>query len=81
MPDIEVDLERCNGCGKCRDICPKVVFEPTKIKDQIKYLPNSANSCLFCCTCVGVCSKNAITIKKKNFKNSFFKKKLNYLIE
>ncbi len=27
MPEIELDGERCNGCGLCEDFCPVNVFE------------------------------------------------------
>ena len=27
MPEIELDIERCTGCGLCEDFCPVDVFE------------------------------------------------------
>ena len=72
MPDIIVDLDKCTGCGKCREVCAKLVYEPVKIDNKIKYLPTRADSCLYCTTCVNSCPVGAITLKKKNFKTNRF---------
>ncbi|MHA1271030.1 MAG: 4Fe-4S dicluster domain-containing protein [Candidatus Helarchaeota archaeon] len=72
MPDIKVDLEKCIGCGKCRDVCPKLIYEPIEMESfngKIKYLPTRADHCLLCRICIGTCPKSAITIKEKKFFN------------
>jgi len=70
MPEIIIDLEKCNGCGKCREICPKYVFKKIIFNNdnkKIKYIPKWSDRCLLCTMCIGVCPKKAILIKKKKF--------------
>ncbi len=58
MFKVEVDLEKCEGCGECVDICPEEVFE---IQND-KSIPVSEDDCVGCESCVEVCEDEAITI-------------------
>ncbi|MBW1715529.1 MAG: 4Fe-4S binding protein [Deltaproteobacteria bacterium] len=55
---IKVSNERCNGCGRCADLCPVDVFE---IKQRKSYPTHPAN-CLGCGTCVAICESEAIIV-------------------
>ncbi|MDH5691389.1 MAG: 4Fe-4S binding protein, partial [Candidatus Bathyarchaeota archaeon] len=44
MPEIEIDLEKCDGCSTCIDTCPVGVYE---IKDG-KSVPVKKEECLAC---------------------------------
>lgn len=62
---IEIDYEKCDGCGECVEACPADVYElvcPVKSKgdDKKAAAPNIAE-CIECCACVEACPKNAIT--------------------
>jgi NAD-dependent dihydropyrimidine dehydrogenase PreA subunit len=57
---IEVDAEKCDGCGSCVDICPNEVFE---IQDDI-CVPVNPDDCLECESCVAECPNEAITLSE-----------------
>jgi NAD-dependent dihydropyrimidine dehydrogenase PreA subunit len=53
---ISVDYDRCEGIGKCVDVCPAGVYELVKGKTTA---PN-IDGCVQCCACVDACPKRAI---------------------
>jgi NAD-dependent dihydropyrimidine dehydrogenase PreA subunit len=55
---VEVDSEKCIGCGECVDICPEDVYE---LQDE-KSVPVNEEDCVGCESCVEVCEQDAITI-------------------
>ena len=62
MPKVEVDSDRCTGCGMCINFCPVDVFELQHIVDKKISQPLHMEECWACDTCVGQCPTNAITI-------------------
>jgi ferredoxin len=59
-----IDLERCIGCGDCRDFCPNNVFLLDEV-DQ-KMLIESPNNCVpMCDRCVTSCPNEAISFPDK----------------
>jgi len=61
MVKIEVDPEKCTGCGTCVEVCPVGVYE---IKDN-KSVPVNVDECLLCRACETQCPSNAITIEEE----------------
>jgi NAD-dependent dihydropyrimidine dehydrogenase PreA subunit len=59
MAKIEVDPEKCDGCGECIGICPGEVFE---IVESGKAFPARPDSCQVCCSCVVTCPNCGIWI-------------------
>ena len=57
---IEIDTERCIGCGDCVDIYPADVLE---LQDG-KSVPVSAEECLGCESCIEVCEQEAIVVRE-----------------
>lgn len=55
---VEVDSEKCIGCGECVDICPEDVYE---MQDE-KSVPVNEENCVGCESCIEVCESDAITI-------------------
>lgn len=55
---VEIDSEKCIGCGECVDICPEDVYE---MQDE-KSVPVNEENCVGCESCVEVCEQDAITI-------------------
>ena len=60
MWNVEVNAEKCVGCGECVDICPVEVFE---LQDE-KAVPVYAEECLGCESCIEVCEEGAITVEE-----------------
>ena len=58
MYKIEVDNEKCIGCGDCVDVCPVDVYE---MQDE-KSVPVNAEECIGCESCVEACEQEAITV-------------------
>jgi len=58
MVEVKVDLEKCDGCGTCVDVCPVEVFE---IKDG-KSIPVKQEECLVCRACEVQCPNSAIQV-------------------
>lgn len=52
----KVNIEKCTGCGECKDNCPVDAIE---IKDN-KAVVN--DSCVDCGACVSVCPLQALTL-------------------
>ncbi len=60
MYSVEVNAEKCVGCGECVDVCPVEVFE---LQDE-KSVPVNAEECLGCESCIEVCEEGAITVEE-----------------
>lgn len=62
MPEIQLAVERCTGCGLCQDFCPVNVFEMVEIDGR--RLPSAvrADDCWACDTCVGQCPTGALRV-------------------
>lgn len=53
---IEVDYGKCQGIGKCVEVCPASVYD---VIDG-KAVPQNIDSCVECCACQDACPKMAI---------------------
>jgi NAD-dependent dihydropyrimidine dehydrogenase PreA subunit len=58
MVKIQVNSEKCTGCGTCADTCPVGVYE---IKDK-KSVPAKPDECLVCRACEVQCPEGAIQV-------------------
>ena len=52
---VHVDIERCTGCGICKDVCPQHAIA---IKNGLALVND--NLCIQCGTCADVCPADAI---------------------
>lgn len=67
MPNVKVDLEKCNGDGVCVEICPVEVFELQRLPkypDTEKSIPVRKDECILCMACVASCPTEAITVEE-----------------
>jgi NAD-dependent dihydropyrimidine dehydrogenase PreA subunit len=58
MVEIKVDVEKCDGCGTCVDVCPVGVFEIRQGKSVVV----NPDECLACRACEVQCPSGAIEI-------------------
>ena len=59
---VKVDLEKCNGCGTCVDVCPVEVFEIIAVGGEQKSRPVNESECIVCRACEASCPEEAIEI-------------------
>jgi len=55
---IQIDLDKCTGCGSCEPACPFGLIEIVDDKAQIK------EGCNLCGACVEACAEEAIIIEE-----------------
>ena len=60
MVEIEIDPEKCTGCGTCVDVCPVEVYE---LVDE-KSAAVNVDECLVCRVCETECPESAIEVKE-----------------
>lgn len=54
---IKIDGQKCNGCGKCRQVCPgNLLCKDKQGKTKMRY----PEECWGCTSCVKECNSNAI---------------------
>ena len=67
MSKMQVDFDRCKGCGLCATACPKkiVVIQQDKLNKKGYYTAICIDDekCICCAFCAMMCPDCAITIK------------------
>ena len=58
MPKVNVDKEKCTGCGTCVQVCPQGVFEMVDGKSVAKH----PDKCVGCRACEASCPADAIEV-------------------
>ncbi len=61
MFEITVLAKKCNGCGKCLDVCPKGP-KLWKIEKERAVITDTS-FCINCAACAAMCPTGAIKIK------------------
>ncbi|MEM3641391.1 MAG: DNA-directed RNA polymerase subunit D, partial [Candidatus Bathyarchaeia archaeon] len=67
FPQIKIESESCDACGKCVEICSRKVLAKSRSKIEIRDLM----ACTLCQDCVDACPKNPPAIKIDWEKNAF----------
>jgi NAD-dependent dihydropyrimidine dehydrogenase PreA subunit len=56
---LELDRQKCTGCGRCLEVCPHNVFQ----KDNGKVMIANRDSCMECGACTRNCPVAAVTVR------------------
>ncbi|MDH5482750.1 MAG: DNA-directed RNA polymerase subunit D [Candidatus Bathyarchaeota archaeon] len=67
FPKIEISCKKCDGCGKCVEICPRKVLAKTGNRIEIRDLM----ACTLCQDCVETCPQNPPAVKITWEENAF----------
>jgi len=68
---IIIDTEKCTGCGKCKEACPKGGKIWTIDKKTKKAKPSNLEYCHLCIICASKCPEEAIRIiRDDNYEKS-----------
>ena len=65
--DVDVDLEKCQGCGVCCEVCPSGAISMPVIEtvgDKPDKIAVNTDICAFCGACEHVCPVDAISVKR-----------------
>lgn len=65
---MEIDLGRCNGCGRCAKVCPLDIIETrreTEGKKKRAWAERDGSLCLGCGVCYSSCKVGAISMKSR----------------
>jgi NAD-dependent dihydropyrimidine dehydrogenase PreA subunit len=63
MPDVKIDLAKCEGAGICADVCPMNVYDIVDVKGKKHAQATRAQDCISCMACVSACPASAITVE------------------
>ena len=64
---IEIDRNRCIGCGACVEVCPKAVYAVENRKSLVVAL----TACISCKSCIAQCPTDAIDHSAKTINETF----------
>ncbi len=56
---VKIDLEKCTGCGTCKEVCPVEAIEIENDKAAV-----NEEECVDCGTCVEECPEGALSLEE-----------------
>ena len=56
---LELDREKCTGCGMCAEVCPRGVFTLSKDRARIE----NRDACIECGACAMNCEPGALAVR------------------
>lgn len=67
---IDVDNERCKGCGVCVSVCPTQAISLNNKVNSMGYnycYMSDPDACIGCTACGMICPDSVITVHKEKF--------------
>jgi ferredoxin len=68
---IEVNHDKCTGCGFCAKVCPADALFLESKHPQMR--PPGVNECMGCGDCMAICPEGAIVLAKSYAYTGYFK--------
>ncbi|MBW1644821.1 MAG: 4Fe-4S dicluster domain-containing protein [Deltaproteobacteria bacterium] len=65
MPRVEIERERCKGCGLCVDVCPEKILAiggELNLSGYYFAVVTNEDDCLGCVMCAEMCPDVAISV-------------------
>ena len=56
---VNIDSDKCQGCGECCGVCPANLLS---LEDEKAVMSGDPSDCLGCETCVASCPHDAVTV-------------------
>jgi len=66
---IEIDVERCNNCGACWEVCPNFVIRPVEKDGRMVASAAHPDLCNGCGQCVAFCKPQAVLNDKFSYED------------
>jgi nitroreductase/NAD-dependent dihydropyrimidine dehydrogenase PreA subunit len=64
---VNIDFEKCNGCGICRDVCPSSVIGAREVAGKRSVYARYPEMCNECGHCMAACPREAITFGRVSY--------------
>jgi len=61
---IDIDMDKCDGCGTCYEVCPSGNFSEPE-EGKVKVLEDMRDECVGCRACETQCPNEAIIITEE----------------
>lgn len=68
---IQIDQDKCSGCGLCVGVCPNRILQKNS-QQTIEFIPQRLWSCFQCGHCMAICPKQAIQIAALSYDTDFY---------
>ena len=62
MVNIDIDTEKCIGCGACVNACPVSIYD---IIDRKSKVVGDTDKCVVCRACETICPVGAVVVKEE----------------
>lgn len=59
---VEIEVEKCVGCGGCANVCPAQVFQIKDLAQDFRVIEIYRERCTYCGRCEEVCQEGAVRL-------------------